>query len=60
MGIAHIERLVHIRERIAQAGRYDIAHASLLRFSGAGPNSKALAAGEIASIQLIGLARLYG
>jgi hypothetical protein len=34
MGIAHIERLQHIRDLITQAGRYDTTHAQLICFSG--------------------------
>ncbi|MZE77309.1 AAA family ATPase [Streptomyces xinghaiensis] len=61
MGIAHIERLKHIRELIARAGRYDTTSTRLLCFSGAGFNDKAYAAAEASpSVQLVGLNSLYG
>jgi hypothetical protein len=61
MGVAHIERLRHIRDLIARAGRYDTTHTRLLCFSGAGFNGKAQAcAGESPDIQLIDPAMLYG
>ncbi|MER6089496.1 hypothetical protein [Streptomyces bluensis] len=60
MGVAHIERLMHIRELIAQGGRYDTTGTRLLCFSGAGFNDKAHAAAESSpSIQLVDLAGLY-
>jgi hypothetical protein len=61
MGIAHIERLQHIRDLITQAGRYDTTHTQLICFSGAGFNDKArIAADTTPGIQLIDLAALYG
>ncbi|MCT7354750.1 restriction endonuclease [Streptomyces sp. 15-116A] len=61
MGVAHIERLKHIRELIAQAGRYDTTRARLLCFSGAGFSDKAHAAAATSpDIHLIDLPRLYG
>ncbi|MCT9935182.1 hypothetical protein N5079_33775 [Planotetraspora sp. A-T 1434] len=41
MGIAHIERLRHIRDLIAKAGRYDTSRTRLVCFSGGGFNDKA-------------------
>jgi hypothetical protein len=41
MGVAHIERLMYIRDLIAQGGRYDTTRTRLLCFSGAGFNDKA-------------------
>jgi hypothetical protein len=61
LGIAHIERLQHIRDLITQAGRYDTTHTQLICFSGAGFNDKArIAADTTPDIQLIDLAALYG
>ncbi|MFG2563567.1 ATP-binding protein [Streptomyces sp. NPDC048496] len=61
MGIAHLERLRHIRDLVTQAGRYDTAHTRLLCFSGAGFNDKLRAAAEASpDVQLIDLAQLYG
>jgi hypothetical protein len=61
MGIAHLERLRHIRDLTAQAGRYDTTSTKLLCFSGAGFNDKLRAAADASpDIQLIDLAKLYG
>jgi uncharacterized protein len=61
MGIAHIERLRHIRDRIAQSGRYDTRGTRLLCFSGAAFNDKARAAADsTGDVQLVGLDQLYG
>lgn len=61
MGIAHIDRLRHVRGLITQAGRYDTAHTKLMCFSGAGFNDKARsAAAADPDIHLIDLAMLYG
>ncbi|MEU6378234.1 ATP-binding protein [Streptomyces sp. NPDC046909] len=61
MGVAHLERLQHIRDLIAQTGRYDTTHTRLLCFSGAGFNDKLSHSAEAApGIQLIDLPQLYG
>ena len=61
MGIAHIERLRHIRDLIAQSGRYDTRRTRLLCFSGAGFNDKAhTTAASTGDIRLVGLDQLYG
>lgn len=61
IGIAHIERLRHIRDLIGAAGRYDTADTRLLCFSGAGFNGKAVAAAAASpDIRLIDLGMLYG
>lgn len=61
MGIAHIERLQHIRGLITQAGRYDTTGTRLLCLSGAGFNDKAYAAAQAdPDIQLVSLEALYG
>jgi hypothetical protein len=61
IGIAHIERLQHIRDLIAQARRYDTTHTRFICFSGAGFNAKARAAADASpGIQLIDLPTLYG
>ncbi|MEU6431071.1 hypothetical protein ABZ860_34660 [Microbispora sp. NPDC046973] len=61
MGIAHIERLRHIRDLIAGSGRYDTTGTRLICFSGTGFGDRALAQ-EAASpdVHLIGLPALYG
>lgn len=60
MGAAHLERLRHIREVIAQAGRYDTSRTRLLCFSGAGFNDRAHdIAGSASDVRLIDLATLY-
>lgn len=60
-GIAHIERLRHLRGLIAKAGRYDTTHTKLICFSGAGFNDKArTAADSDPDIHLIDLPTLYG
>jgi len=61
MGIAHIDRLRHLRELIGRSGRYDTTGTRLLCFSGAGFNDKARAAAAASpDIRLIDLATLYG
>jgi hypothetical protein len=61
MGIAHIERLQHIRDLITQAGRYDTTSTRLMCLSGAGFNDKAhVAAHADPDIQLVDLEALYG
>jgi uncharacterized protein len=61
MGLAHIERLRHIRELITQAGRYDTTGTRLLCLSGAGFNDKAYAAAQAdPDIRLVNLEALYG
>lgn len=61
MGAAHVERLHHIRDLIAQTDRFDTTHTRLLCFSGAGFNDKArTAADDSADLHLIDLATLYG
>ncbi|MCF2526118.1 AAA family ATPase [Yinghuangia soli] len=60
IGIAHIERLQHIRDLVTAAGRYDTSGTRLLCFSGAGFNAKAQAAAEASpDIHLIDLPTLY-
>ncbi|WP_249350143.1 hypothetical protein [Microbispora sp. H10836] len=58
MGIAHIERLRHIRDVIAASGRYDTTRTRLVCFSGTGFNGKALTASS--DVHLIDLPALYG
>ena len=59
-GIAHIERLQHIRDLITRAGRYDTTHTQLLCSSGAGFNDKACtAAATSPGIRLLDLATSY-
>ncbi|MEO3786887.1 ATP-binding protein [Actinocorallia sp. B10E7] len=61
MGAAHLQRLHHIRDLIAQTGRYDTTHTKLLCFSGAGFNDKAYASASASpDIHLIDLPTLYG
>jgi hypothetical protein len=60
MGMAHIDRLRHIRSLVSQAGRYDTTDTRLICFSGAGFSDKAHAAAEADSdVRLIDLAALY-
>lgn len=59
-GIAHIERLQHIRDLIARAGRYETNHTRLIWFGGAGSDDKARAAAQATpGIRLIDLPTLY-
>ncbi|WP_246574351.1 hypothetical protein [Streptomyces genisteinicus] len=61
MGAAHIERLRHVRDLIAPAGRYDTTGTQLLCFSGAGFDDEARAAAAAdPGIRLIDPAALYG
>ncbi len=61
MGIAHVERLRHIRDLITQAGRYDTTSARLMCLSGTDFHDKAYAAAQTApDIQLVNLETLYG
>ncbi|MFC6074936.1 AAA family ATPase [Microbispora bryophytorum] len=61
MGIAHVERLRHIRDLIAASGRYDTTRTRLVCFSGAGFNDKAAAQASASSdVHLIDLPALYG
>jgi AAA+ ATPase superfamily predicted ATPase len=61
MGIAHIDRLRHIRDLITAAGRYDTSGTHLLCFSGTGFNDKARAtASNSPDIRLLDLPILYG
>lgn len=61
MGMAHIDRLRHIRDLITQAGRYDTSSTRLICFGGAGFDDKARAVAEAdPCVQLIGLAAVYG
>ncbi|WP_240483490.1 hypothetical protein [Streptomyces pathocidini] len=61
MGMAHIDRLRHIRDLVTQAGRYDTSATRLICFSGAGFNDKAHAvAAADPDVRLIDLAALYG
>ncbi|ELP69879.1 AAA family ATPase [Streptomyces turgidiscabies] len=60
MGIAHIDRLRHIRDLITQAGRYDTSGTRLICFSGADFNSTARGSSAAdAGVHLINLAALY-
>jgi AAA+ ATPase superfamily predicted ATPase len=60
MGMAHIDRLRHIRSLVSQAGRYDTTDTRLICFSGAGFNDKATTAAEAdPDVRLIDLAALY-
>ncbi|NEB10954.1 ATP-binding protein [Streptomyces coelicoflavus] len=60
MGIAHIDRLRHIRDVITRTSRYDTSHTRLLCFSGAGFNAKARhAAATSPDVHLIDLQTLY-
>lgn len=61
MGIAHIDRLRHIRDVIGRTARYDTSRTRLLCFSGAGFNDKARDAARASQdVQLIDLPTLYG
>ncbi|WP_432930708.1 hypothetical protein ACQPZZ_09145 [Microbispora sp. CA-135349] len=61
MGVAHIERLRHIRDLIAKSGRYDTTDTRVVCFSGTGFNDAALAQGAASpGVHLIGLPALYG
>ena len=61
MGIAHIERLQHIRDLIAASGRYDTSGTRLICFSGAGFDARAVDQASAApDVHLIGLPALYG
>ncbi len=61
MGIAHIDRLRHLRDLISRTGRYDTSDTRLLCFSGAGFNGKAReAAATSPDVRLVELAALYG
>jgi uncharacterized protein len=61
MGISHIDRLRHIRDLIARAGRYDTAGTKLICFSAAGFNDKAREAADASGdVRLIDLVGLYG
>lgn len=60
MGVAHIDRLRHIRDLITRANRYDTSGTRLICFSGADFNNKAQASSEAnPDVQLIDLAALY-
>ncbi|TLF92274.1 ATP-binding protein [Nocardia cyriacigeorgica] len=60
IGQANIDRLRHLRNLIADAGRYDTSNTRLILFSGAGFNGNAASAAESASdIALIGVGDLY-
>jgi uncharacterized protein len=60
IGIAHLDRLRHIRDVIARGGRYDTTHTRLICFSGAGFNDKALAAATASpDLHLVDLPQLY-
>ena len=60
MGIAHIDRLRHIRDLITQAGRYDTSGTRLICFSGADFNNKAHASSDTnPDVRLIDLTALY-
>lgn len=60
MGMAHIDRLRHIRDLITQAGRYDTSGTRLICFSGADFNNKAQASSDAnPDVQLLDLAALY-
>ncbi|XKK58571.1 hypothetical protein HFP71_20255 [Streptomyces sp. ARC32] len=60
MGIAHIDRLRHIRDVITRTSRYDTSRTRLLCFSGAGFNTKAHhAAATSPDVHLIDLQTLY-
>lgn len=61
MGVAHIERLRHVRDLITQAGRYDTTGTRLMCFSGAGFDDKAYAAAQAGpDVRLVDLEALYG
>lgn len=60
MGMAHLDRLRHIRDLITRAGRYDTSGTRLICFSGADFNNKAHASSAAhPDVQLIDLAALY-
>ena len=58
MGAAHVERLRHVRDLIAETGRYDTARTRLLCFSGAGFSDRARALAD-QDVHLIDLTALY-
>ncbi|MCZ9349910.1 hypothetical protein NGM36_08905 [Streptomyces mutabilis] len=61
MGIAHIDRLRHIRDVITRTARYDTSRTKLLCFSGTGFNDKARQAADTSpDVQLVDLPELYG
>ncbi|MDQ0934265.1 AAA+ ATPase superfamily predicted ATPase [Streptomyces turgidiscabies] len=60
MGMAHIDRLRHIRDLITRAGRYDTSATRLICFSGADFNNRAQASSDAnPDVQLLDLAALY-
>jgi len=59
MGMAHLDRLRHLRTLIAASGRHDVSGARLACYSGAGFTPDLRAAAEAGEVDLIGLADLY-
>nr|WP_203689596.1 ATP-binding protein [Streptomyces sp. SID12488] len=60
MGIAHIDRLRHIRDLITLAGRYDTSGTRLICFTGSDFNNKAQTSSTAnPDVRLIDLAALY-